>query len=491
MKSFAKVAGSLSTIVVLTLPSGHVASQTVRMNKPNIVIILADDQGYGGVNCYPHIKRIVTPNIDELAESGVKCMQGYASGHLSSPTRAGLMTGKYQQSFGFYGLSTPHVGGIPKDQKMLSEYLLENGYSTACIGKWHLGDYIRSHPNNRGFQTFYGFINGLHDYYDPLVGGSWDGVYSGLAFTLDNMDPVVDMEYSTYEYTNRAIRFIEKNVDNPFFLYLPYNAIHSPLQAPEELIGELANNPAEVGKDDIARAMTFALDQGVGKVVETLERLGLRENTIIFYLSDNGAVDYSDKWEFRGKKCSYYEGGIRVPFIVSYPPEIAKGTVYDQPVMSIDIAPTIMALAGISQDDMHGVDLMPYLTGKNKDVPHDVLYWSTEKESDTQVEKNSFAIRQGKWKLVSDPAIEKDCNLYDIETDPQEMIGLKEKYPEKYKELYAMYLEWINQMPDELANGENARLKGMELMRKYQKNLKKAGKKAVPLSFGEQVSRKK
>lgn len=493
MKISVRKTSTLSIALLAILPIAKASAQHTtpsHPDKPNIVIILADDQGYGGVNCYPHIKKIVTPNIDKLAASGVQCMQGYTSGHLSSPTRAGLMTGKYQQSFGFYGLSTPHVGGIPQDQKLLSEYLVENGYDTACIGKWHLGDYIRSHPNNRGFQTFFGFINGLHDYYDPLVGGSWDGVYNGLAFTLDNMEPVTEMEYSTYEYTKRAVDFIQKNADHPFFLYLPYNAIHSPLQAPEELIGELAINPQEIGKDDIGRAMTFALDQGVGKVVETLEQLGLRDNTIIFYLSDNGAVEYSDKWEFRGRKGSYYEGGIRVPFIVSYPAKLAKGTIYNKPVMSIDIAPTVMELAGLSHTDMHGVNLLPYLSGKDQTAPHDVLYWSTEKKSNNQVFKNEFAIRQGKWKLVSDPHFEKDYDLYDIEADPQEKHGLKDQYPEKYKELFGMYLNWINQMPEELANGENARLKGMELMRKYQRNLKKSGKKVVPLSFGPHEKKK-
>lgn len=184
-------------------------------------------------------------------------------------------------------------------------------------------------------------------------------------------------------------------------------------------------------------------------------------------------------------------GWGRVPFIVSYPPAIPKGSVFNKPVMSIDIAPTAMSLASLPHEQMHGVDLMPYLTGKNKETPHDILYWSTEKKSDTNAAKNSFAVRQGKWKLVSDPHMVKDCNLYDVEADPQEMVGLREKYPEKYKELFATYLQWINQMPDELANGENARLKGMEMMRKYQNNLKKAGKKVVPLSFGEHEKQEK
>ncbi len=453
--------------------------------RPNIVVILADDQGYGGVNCYPHKKRVVTPNIDALAQSGVKCMQGYVTGYVSSPTRAGLLTGKYQQSFGFYGLDAPGAGGVPADTRMVSQYLQEAGYATACIGKWHVGDYIRNHPNNRGFGTFYGFINGLHDYFDPLVGGSWDGVHTGLAFMLDNMDPVAKMDYATYEFTARAVRFIEQNAAQPFFLYLPYNAIHSPVQAPEELVGELADDPRKVVTEDKVRAMTFALDQGVGKVMATLDRLGIRDNTIIVYLSDNGGVDYSDNWILRGRKGSCYEGGIRVPFIVSYPGVIPAGTEYANPVISIDIAPTALALAGIRQNDMQGVDLLPYLRGENKGLPHEVLYWSSRKSRGKGPEKDDFAIRQGKWKLVSDPSLVKDCNLYDLEADPGEKNGLKEKYPEKYDELYAAYLKWIDAQPENLFTaGGNARLSGMDLMRKYQQALRKDGKKVPYLRFG-------
>ncbi len=451
--------------------------------KPNIVIILADDQGYGGVNCYPHSQRVVTPNIDRLAASGVRCMQGYTSGFVSSPTRAGLMTGKYQQSFGNYGLTAPEVGGVPLEEKMLSEYLSEAGYKTACIGKWHLGDYIRNHPNNRGFRTFFGFLNGMHDYWNPIAGASRDGYWDGLAFTLDNMEPVAQMEYSTYEYTRRAVDFIEKSAGGPFFLYLPYNAIHAPLQAPEELVGELADDPRKPVKADVVRAMTAALDRGVGQVMDALDRLGLRDNTIVFYLSDNGGVEYSDNWILRGMKGSFYEGGIRVPFIVSYPPAIKPGAEYIHPVMSIDIAPTVMSAAGLPHGGMHGADLMPYLSGADKSAPHEVLYWSMEKKSAAKVSSNIFAVRQGRWKLVSDPRQEKDCDLYDLDADPGERNGLKDRYPEKYRELFALYWKWIDPMPDDIYNNGNARLNGSDLMRLYKEKMKESGLKEGPPSM--------
>ncbi|GHU98786.1 N-acetylgalactosamine-6-sulfatase [Bacteroidia bacterium] len=477
---------ALLTVAAVSAASS-VAAKTAKPSHPNVIVILVDDQGYGGINCNPHTKRHVTPAVDALALSGVRCTQGYVSGYFSSPSRAGLLTGKYQQSFGFYSLDTPSAGGIPASEKLVSEYLLEAGYSTACFGKWHVGDNIRNHPNNRGFQHFFGFLNGLHDYFDPLIGGSWEGTHNGLSFMLDNMEPATHMKYSTYEFTDRAVNFIRDNASGPFFLYLPYNAIHSPLQAPDELIAEFADNPASPSKDDRIRAMTAAVDRGVGKIVSTLEELKIREKTIIFYLSDNGGTANGDNWELRGQKGSNFEGGIRIPFIVSYPGVIPAGGVYTQPVITLDVAPTVMTLAGAPCPGMHGVDLLPYLCGQKKTPPHEALYWSSNKMkgNPSNPASHDFAIRQGRWKLTSDITIVKDCNLYDLDADPRERVGLKDKYPDKYRELFAMYLAWKSKMPDEIYHTSgNARLKGAMLMRKYQQNLRKEGKKPIPLGFG-------
>ena len=463
------------------------ALPAVAQQRPNVVLIVSDDQGYGGVNCYPHTDRIHTPNIDALAASGVQCMQGYTSGSLSSPTRAGLLTGKYQQSFGFYSLESPSVGGIPAEQRLVSEYLHDAGYATACIGKWHVGDYIRNHPVNRGFDKFYGFINGLHDYFDPLVGGSWDGTYTGLAFTLDGMEPAIDMDYTTYEYTDQAVDFIRSSAEagKPFFVYLAYNAIHSPYQVPEELLQKYADDPANPTKKDRVRAMTAALDQGVGKVMQTLDSLNLRNETIVFYLSDNGGVrGVSDLSGLRGQKGSYYEGGIRVPFIASYPGVIPAGKVYDEPVISIDIVPTVLAQANVEAEGLQGTNLVPYFRGDTQDAPHETLYWSEPLNNAQRVNRNSFAIRQGKWKLVSDPKRVKACDLYDLEADPGEKHGLKERYPEKVEELYNDYLAWIGSCEPDLALGGNARLSGQALMNKYRAKLREAGRPTPPMSFG-------
>lgn len=461
---------------IMGTTTGYKSLQARETEKPNVIVILVDDQGYGGVSCYPHIKPISTPNIDALATGGVRFTQGYTSGHYSSPTRAGLLTGKYQQSFGFYGLSDPPVGGIPADQTIISQYLQGAGYRTAAIGKWHVGDQVRNHPNNRGFEYFYGFIDGLHDYFDPIIGGSWSGWHNGLAFTLENSEPVVEMDYATYEYTARAVNFIDKHSSEPFFIYLPYNAIHSPLQAPADLVAKFARNPEKPTKEEMVQAMTLAVDKGVGQIVDKLEEKGIRDNTLVVYLSDNGGnggIEPSDVWELRGHKGSYYEGGIRVPFIVSWPGRIPGGRVIDEPVISIDIAPTIMAAAGLKQSDMQGTDLMPYLTGKASGTIHNVLYWSVEKESDTYPASNEFAVRQGKWKLVSDPKQVKECNLYDIEADPQELHGLKEVHPEKYEELFSLYLRWIDKMEVGMVHNGTMRASGVQMMNKYQRNYKK------------------
>lgn len=464
------------SLSICTLTSIGVQIYANNPSLPNIVIILADDQGYGGVNCYPHTKPISTPNIDALAKSGIQCMDAYASGSYSSPTRAGLMTGKYQQSFGNYNLEATSVGGVPLEEKIISEYLRPLGYSTAIYGKWHLGDYIRNHPNNRGFDDFFGFIDGMHDYWDPVVGNKWDGMWDGFEITFENFEPVIEMDYSTYEITKRSIRFIEKNADRPFFLYVPYNAIHGPLQAPKELVDQIAKNPEKPTPDEILWGMTKALDQGVGEIVCTLERLNLRDNTIIFYFSDNGSPrGQGDNGPFRGFKGSHYEGGIRIPFIVSYPGTIPAGQIYEQPVISIDIAPTIMSLVSLPHDNMHGVDLLPYFTGKNTQAPHDVLFWSANKNDKTDPSKHNFAIRKGKWKLVSDPHQQKEWNLYNLETDPSEQIGLKDQYPQKCKELFDIYFEWIQQQPENITTNGQTRLRGATLLEKYNKKRKAAG----------------
>ena len=426
---------------------------TEKKGSPNVIIILADDQGYGGVNCYPHKKKIITPNIDRLAAEGAMFRQGYTSGTMSAPTRAGLLTGKYQQSFGFYYLNDGHAGGIPLEQKTIAELLKQQGYKTGMVGKWHVGDFDRCHPNKRGFDYFFGFMNGLHDYFNPVVGHTWDGGPEGLAFIMENNEPVAQIKYLTYEFTDRAVDFIKENAGNPFFLYLSYNAIHSPLEAPVELIDKYADNMKHRTRDDVTRAMTAALDEGVGKVVSTLNKLGIRENTLIFYLSDNGGAPHSDVWILRGHKGSPFEGGIKVPFIMNWKGTIPPEQIINDPVISIDIAPTILGTLSVPHDFMHGVDLLPWVTDKPNTAPHDILFWSGELRHDKRInneyklEDNKFAIRKGKWKLVSDPSQVKHWDLYNLEVDPGEKNGLRNKYPEKVAELYKIYLDWIKTCP--------------------------------------------
>lgn len=445
-------------------------------DKPNVIILLADDQGYGGVNCYPHHKRVITPNIDELAKGGVQFMQAYTSGHVSSPSRAGIFTGQYQQNFGFYGLGEPHVGGIPQDTKMLAEYMKDMGYATACVGKWHMGDYLRTHPSNRGYDYFCGFIGGQHDYFAPEIGHSWEGGSHGLSFIMENFSPIPEMKYSTYEFTDRAISFIENNRNHPFFLHLAFNAIHGPIEAPEDLIRLYADDSENPNRDDVVRAMTVALDNSIGRIVEKLKELGIRENTLIFYLSDNGGATFSDNWNLRGSKGSYYEGGIRVPFIVNWPNRIPKDKKYDKPIIATDIAPTILSAAEYDgKTEMDGVNLLPFITTKTQKVPHDIIYWSIEHKNDITVEVNEFAVRQGKWKLVSDPRLEKDCNLYDIDADPFERNGLKDKYPKKYQEMYQHYLSWIKTKPASILHNGNERLNGNSLIKIFNVKRKNLG----------------
>jgi arylsulfatase A-like enzyme len=447
-------------------------------DRPNVVVILVDDQGYGGVSCYPHHKIVETPNIDKLAQEGVKFTQGYAAFLACAPTRASILTGYHPAKLGFYSLTEPAVGGIPNEYQLVSERLKPLGYKTGIVGKWHVGDYLRNHPNNRGFDYSYVFIEGQHDYFDPIVGHSWEGGAETLAFILEDMKPVAKMKYTTYEFTDKAISFIEENANNPFYLYLAYNAIHAPLQAPDELIRRHAVDPDHLTEADTVRAMTAALDDGVGQVMNTLERLGIDDNTIVFYLSDNGGAPFSDNWIFSGSKGSFYEGGIRVPFIMRWPAKVPKGVVYHRPVVSFDIASTIMAAVNNPCPDMDGVDLTPYIRNEKEGNPHDILYFSTHKDFRSPVSSNTFAIREGKWKLVSDPFIVRNCNLYDVEADPAEQKGLKDKFPEKYNELLIKYLTWINKMPESLVKNGDLRLNGNALIFEYEKEVQKlTGKK--------------
>jgi len=388
----------------------------VRANRktagwPNIVLIVSDDQGYGDSSCYDHPKEVSTPNIDRLASEGVRMTNGYASAYVCAPTRAGLLTGRYQQRFGFYAPGDSRIG-LPLSEVTLADMLRKQGYATAVIGKWHVGIEPEYHPLKRGFDEFYGFLgHGAHDYFKLEITSEFNSIYR-------NEKPINDTGYLTDNLGRESVSFIERHKNQSFFLYLPFNAVHWPLQALQKYI-KLFNTGDK--NRDIYLAMLKSMDEAIGKVLDALKRTGADDNTLIIFFSDNGGArkNFANNGALRDFKQSVYEGGIRVPFIVRWPGKLPKGAVCNEPVISLDAMPTICAAAGIKLPDdrvYDGKNMLGILRGQKKGPLHKALFW------DDGVKQ--WAVREGKWKLLFNR--EGSLELYDLEADISETSRLEE-----------------------------------------------------------------
>jgi arylsulfatase A-like enzyme len=414
--------------------------------RPNIILIVADDLGYADLGCQHISTDVRTPHIDSLATNGVRMTNGYVSGTLCSPTRAGLLTGRYQQRFGHElnpGPDTADTFGLPLDQITLPQQLKNVGYTTAMVGKWHLGTRPEMHPTQRGFDEFFGFLGGAHGYDIPGAGRN---------VLQRSTTPVGKTDYLTDAFTREAVHFIDRQAraqstasaagaeKQPFFLYLTYNAVHTPLQAPPQYLARVSSQ-----KDDDRRtmlAMLTAMDDGVGQILAKLREQKLEEDTLIIFLSDNGGPTHANasrNTPFRGVKNTTWDGGIHVPFIVQWKASLPAGKVYEQPVISLDIAPTIFSVAGVStlpKGRYDGVELLPYLSGANTAPPHDALYWRSGEQ---------WAIRAGNYKLtradVSTPA-----KLFDLSKDPGESNDLAASHPDVVQSLRAKFSQWNAQL---------------------------------------------
>ncbi|MBE2180639.1 MAG: sulfatase-like hydrolase/transferase [Chthoniobacterales bacterium] len=428
-------------------------------SRPNIILIVADDLGWGDLGCYPKGEawgeeaHISTPHMDALAATGVKCTQGYTTGMVCAPSRAGLISGQYEQRFGYYGFEDS-LAPIPNDLKLLPEALREAGYRTGMIGKWHVSSAPGSWPLDRGFDRFFGFIGGQHDFYEANIGETMHGVgCSSDAPIYDQETPVAETKYLTEEFTDRAIEFMAQEEEKPFFLYIPYNTPHPPLQAPWEYLEKHASaRPGgKFTNRDIARAMIENLDDNVGRLCAWLEEKGLRENTLIVLTSDNGGSDggpgrmTQHNGGLKGRKGTYYEGGIRVPCIVNWPKRLPAGEIYTKPVSQLDFYPTFLAAAGaadLKTQPLDGVNLIPYLKGETKALPHPRMYWCLE-------HPGTWAVREGDWKLVreiTDPNVLRDSEprtvelqLYDLGSDAHEEHNLIESKPEVAQHLRQLF----------------------------------------------------
>ena len=396
--------------------------------RPNFLVILVDDVGWAEFG-FQGSKDIPTPNIDTIAKNGVRFTQGYVSGPYCSPTRAGLMTGRYQTRFGHEFNSVARQSGLALSEKTIAQWLKKLGYATCAIGKWHLGGGPEYRPMQRGFDEFFGTLNNT-PYYHPTM-------FVDSRISAD-VRPVSDPAfYTTDAYGERAVDWLEKHKGGPWFLYMPFNAQHSPLQAPQEYLDRFASI-----KDEKRRpfaAVMSAMDDAVGQVLSKIRELGQEENTLVFFVSDNGgptAQTTSSNLPLRGFKATTWEGGVRVPFCAQWKGKLPAGATYANPVIQLDILPTCLAAAGAEasvDDKLDGVNLLPYLTGKNSGKPHDTLYWRFG---------NQWAVRHGDWKLVVGNGGGPTEELYNLADDPSESKNLVDKNPDKAKELKTLWASW-------------------------------------------------
>lgn len=390
-----------------------VQSQSTR-EQPNIVLILADDLGHADLSINGSLQ-IQTPHIDALAAEGVRFTQGYVSSAVCSPSRAGLLTGKNQVKFGYdNNLSEnapgfdPEYAGLPVNEVTVAEILKDNGYATGLIGKWHLGSKEQFHPTNRGFDEFWGYLNGGHNYFRSEENGK-----GYLGPILSNYKSPQEITYLTDDKGDECIDFIERHKDEPFFLFASFNAPHTPLQATEEDLKLFSHIKDKKRRTYLA--MVHRLDINVGRIVEALDENGLSDNTLIVFLSDNGGpVDQnsSNNAPFNGQKGILLEGGIRVPFMMKWNGVLPKGEVYENAVSSLDLTPTFLQMAGINiteSDGFDGVDLLPFLTNQTEEIPHETLKWRFT---------ISAGIIKGNWKLVRIP--DRLPMLFDLSRDISE-----------------------------------------------------------------------
>jgi len=410
--------------------------------KPNVVVILSDDQGFADISFNPHHpKEVSTPRLDALAREGVWFSQAYISGNVCSPTRAGLMTGRYPQRAGVY-TAGEGGSGMALSEKIFPRFLKPAGYTSAAFGKWHIGLTLEQSPVGRGFDEWYGFLGrGGHDYFDLAQKDPDTGPM------YRNGKEIKDEGYLTTRLTDEAVAFIQRQKANPFFVYLAYNAVHSPAQAPAEDVARFPQKyPGITEGRAILMAMLHHLDLGVGRVVDTLKQAGVWENTLLFFLTDNGGSKAMSavNTPLRGAKQQNYEGGIRTPFIVSWPAGFKGGRTIDTPITALDLLPTALEAAGVTSDrPLDGQSLLPLLTGKSRQHT-DTFYWSEGGAA------GGFAVRSGDWKLVQQRSTTK-VELFNLATDPEEKTDLAGQNAAKIAELTKLYDTWLAQMAEPLS----------------------------------------
>jgi len=427
---------SLCTLC-LFLSAPTLTANEAGKRKPNLVVIMADDLGYGELSCYGN-NNYKTPHLDALARAGVRFTDYHSNGAVCSPTRAALLTGRYQQRAGvggviYAGFDQNRNHGLHQSETTFAESLGGAGYQNGCFGKWHLGYEKKFNPVHHGFNRFRGYVSGNIDYqshFDRV------GVYDWW----EGLEHIREKGYSTHLITRHAVKFIEEHKDRPFCLYVPHEAPHTPFQGPGDpgfrVKGRVVPEKRSAGfKKRAYREMVQEMDKGVGEIVATLKRLGLEKNTVVFFVSDNGAASFGSNGSLRGNKGQLWEGGHRVPAIASWPGRIAAGSTCDDLSIGMDIFPTLLELAGVNAPEnlrLDGRSLVPSLFGK-RSAGQRKLYWSAGRQQ---------AMRDGPWKYVRELKGQKAAALYNLSSDQGEKNSLAGKDPARLASMRKDYAAW-------------------------------------------------
>ncbi|TBL79508.1 sulfatase-like hydrolase/transferase [Paenibacillus thalictri] len=431
------------------------------MNRKNIIIIYCDDLGYGDLSCYGS-DTVRTPHLDDLAAGGVRFTNLYSNSPVCSPSRASLLTGLYPAKAGVTGILGGKRGthGLPAAKTTIAAALKAHGYSTALVGKWHLGTAADNSPNAHGFDEFFGFKAGCIDYYSHIFYWEQAGGVNPVHDLWHNGEEVWENgRYMTEMITEKAVHFIERETagQRPFFLYVPYNAPHYPMHAPAKYMERFAHLPWD---RQVMAAMISAVDDGVGELVAALKRQGVYENTAIFFSSDNGPSVEARNWLdgtedlyyggsagiFKGHKGSLFEGGVREPAILSCPGVIPTNQVNDGTAMMMDMFPTLLELAGLpAPEGIDGRSLHAAVTGTSEAAssPHEEVYWEYN---------GQLAVRKGDWKLVLNGRLDfgrpvpDAVHLSNVQDDPGERVNVKDQHPDMAEQLTALAKAWYEQV---------------------------------------------
>lgn len=413
---------------------------------PGIVILFSDDAGYADFGFQPDVRpemAKLTPHIDSIADKGCRFSNAYMSGSVCSPSRAGLMTGKYQQRFGHDNNIPPGYmrGGLPLAETFAAKRFREMGYSTGLIGKWHLGYPAEYHPNKRGFDYFYGCLQGSRGYF-PIENPSPHRVF------LENDTPTAEEGYITDRIGDAACRFLEDHRNEPFFLFVSFTAPHSPLHAKADDLEALA----EIVGDRRRKyaGLVKSMDDNVGKILQRLADLDLEESTIVVFTNDNGGQTQTgaNNMPLKGRKGQLWEGGIRVPMAVRWPEKIKAGLVVDDPVISLDLLPTFVAAAGKTVEpgwNWDGTNLLDVMTGKEDHLPERTLFWRRQGPS------GAIAARRGKWKMLNLREPENASpQLFDLNEDIGEETDVAGTQAEILSQLVDAANDWESELAEPL-----------------------------------------